>query len=98
MTRDDQYVNPDYDWTKEEFFVTDRRADEESDRRQFERELREEFETKYPEAPYDHCGECPLSYREGGPCKVADKYQRTPRRPGGMGGLGMCILIGGSGS
>lgn len=47
-------------------------------------------------APYDHCWDCELSARNGGPCKVHDKYQRLPREEYG-GALGMCMKIGGPG-
>ena len=39
--------------------------------------------------PYEHCFICPVH------CKVAGKSQRVPRD---QGGLGLCKLIGGSGS
>ncbi len=46
--------------------------------------------------PYDHCWDCELSAKNGGPCKVHDKYQRLPREEYG-GALGICMLIGGPG-
>lgn len=35
------------------------------------------------------CGRCDLR----GKCVYHDKYQRFPRRPGGMGGLGKCANL-----
>lgn len=46
--------------------------------------------------PYQHCHGCELSARNGGPCKVHDKYQRLPREKY-MGALGQCMKIGGRG-
>ena len=51
---------------------------------------------KYDRKPYDHCGDCEENYKNGGHCKVADKYQRLPRDKY-RGALGMCIKIGGNG-
>lgn len=57
---------------------------------------KEEFDKKYPEDPWDHCGLCDENEKNGGHCKVADKYQRLPREY--RGALAMCIKIGGNGS
>lgn len=46
--------------------------------------------------PWDYCSDCELSARNGGSCKVYDKYQRLPREEF-RGALGMCIKIGGRG-
>ena len=46
--------------------------------------------------PYDHCSDCELSHRNGGRCKVYDKYQRLPRDKY-RGALGQCMKIGGRG-
>lgn len=46
--------------------------------------------------PYDHCEDCELNFKNGGHCKVADKYQRLPRDKY-RGALGMCMKIGGRG-
>ena len=54
------------------------------------------MERKADEKPYDHCWDCELSAKNGGPCKVHDKYQRLPREEYG-GALGMCMKIGGPG-
>lgn len=50
----------------------------------------------FREKPYEHCDSCRLSAKNGGPCKVYDKYQRLPRDEY-KGALGQCIKIGGSG-
>lgn len=46
--------------------------------------------------PYQHCSDCELSARNGGHCKVYDKYQRLPRDKY-RGALGQCMKIGGRG-
>lgn len=46
--------------------------------------------------PYFHCKECELNHRNGGPCKVADRYQKFPCKKY-RGALGMCMKIGGKG-
>lgn len=56
--------------------------------------MNEQF--NHDEQPYDHCWDCELSAKKGGPCKVHDKYQRLPRDKY-RGALGMCMLIGGPG-
>ncbi len=48
----------------------------------------------FRERPYEHCSDCKFSARNGGHCRVYDKFQRRPRDEGG---LGMCIKIGGRG-
>ncbi len=44
--------------------------------------------------PYFHCSDCEMSARNGGTCKVYDKYQRLPGDRY-RGALGMCMKIGG---
>lgn len=62
------------------------------------KEAKEFAETAYQVhyKPYEYCGTCKLSARNGGRCQVCDKYQRLPRDEY-KGALSQCMKIGGPG-